>query len=532
MINKVKNRLKPKLVHKIILVVFLLLAFVLFTAGLLVERIFTARLEERFARNALDIAHAVAEIPQVIEHVGQPGGHLVIQPLADGIRKTTSAEFVVVMDMNSIRYSHPVPERIGQRFVGGDEGRVLRGETYTSKATGTLGPSLRAFVPLYRDGRQVGAVSVGIMINDIQLTVADIRRKMFLASLASLVLGMVGSWYLAQNIKKAMMGLEPHEISALLHQREAVLQSVREGIVAVDHKGRIILVNNEARRMLQLGQDILGQDAATYLPGFPLGQSLKKGEPVYDVETHIHSMRVLSNTVPIKNDKGQVRGAIISFRDMTEVRKLAEELTGVMKFIETVRVQNHEFSNKLHTIAGLIQLGEYDRAIQFISSAVTTHRHMISFVSERIKDPAVAAVLLGKAGKARELGVTFHIHPESCLGKLQNLSGTTLVTIIGNLIDNALDAVANLPDNRRNVEVAVFDEFDSITISVKDSGPGVPEAIRDRIFEKGFSTRAGEQRGLGLYIVKSILETLDGEIAIEKSSESGTEISVYIPNKG
>lgn len=532
MIYNVKKRLKPRLVDKIVFFVFLLLAAVLLTAGLLVERIFTARLEERFERNALDIAHAVAEIPLVREYVGLPDGHLVIQPLADAIRIATSAEFVVVMDMNSIRYSHPVPERIGQPFVGGDEGRALRGETYTSKATGTLGPSLRAFVPIYRHGRQVGAVSVGIMITDIRLIIADIRLRMFLASLASLIVGLMGSGYLASNIKKAMMGLEPHEISALLHEREAVLQSVREGIVAVDEKGKIILVNNEARRMLRLENDITGQDVSTYLPGLPLAQSLQKGEPIYDVETHLHSLRVLSNTVPITNNKGRVKGAIISFRDLTEVRKLAEELTGVMKFVETVRVQNHEFSNKLHTISGLIQLGEYDRAIQFISSSATTHRHMISFVSERIKDPAVAAVLLGKAGKARERGVTFKIDPESSLGELQDgLEGTTLVTIIGNLIDNALDAVAGLPDGRRNVEVSVFDEFDGITVSVRDSGPGMPADIQDKIFEKGFSTRSGNQRGLGLYIVKTILENLDGEIAIEKSSDTGTEISVYIPNK-
>jgi sensor histidine kinase regulating citrate/malate metabolism len=522
-----------KIKNKIIMFVFLLLAVVLLTAGVLVERIFVYRVDERLGRNALDIAHSVSKIPEIREHVGRAGGHLVIQPLAEAVRLSTSAEFVVVMDMDSYRYSHPVPERIGEKFVGGDEGKALQGEVYTSRATGTLGPSLRAFVPIYRGGEQAGVVSVGILVDDIMIIIRDIRFRIFLAALASLLVGMIGSGYLARNIKKAMLGLEPHEISALLHEREAVLQSVREGIIAVDGQGRIILVNSEAKRLLRIYGDAVEQDAADYLPGFPLSKVLEDGKSFYDVEQSINNIRVMSNTIPILDEKSRVKGAIVSFRDMTEVWKIAEELTGVMKFVETVRVQNHEYSNKLHTISGLIQLGDYERAVSFISESAASHRQLISMVSERIKHPAVAAVLLGKTGKARELGVHFRINPDSYLGELKKgLEWTTLVTIIGNLVDNAMEAVMDRPEGNRQIELSILDEFDSITINVKDSGPGMSPEIREKIFDKGFTTREGGNRGLGLYIVKSLLETLNGEIAIESSDSSGTELSLYIPQPG
>lgn len=359
---RVRRRGRPLgIQNKIIFFVFILLAVVLFTSGLLVERLLVTRLEERVERNALDIALAVSQIPAVKEHVGQENGHLFIQPVAESIRKATSADFIVVMDMNSIRYSHPVPERVGQQFVGGDEGPSLRGEIYISRATGTLGRSLRAFVPVYRGELQVGAVSVGIMMDEINKMTGELRRWLLVAVLAGLTIGMLASGYLARNIKQAMFGLEPHEISALLKEREAILNSVREGIVAVDSRGSIVFANGEARRLLD--EKAVGKEISGILPVFPLERVLGEGIPAHDVEFNLVKGRVLSNSVPIRGGQGEILGAIISFRDMTEIRKLAEELTGVMKFVDTLRVQNHEFNNKLHTISGLIQLGEHDKAV-------------------------------------------------------------------------------------------------------------------------------------------------------------------------
>jgi sensor histidine kinase regulating citrate/malate metabolism len=516
---------------KIVLFVFILLFFVLLSAGILVERIIAFRMEERLAQNALDIAYSVSQIPMIQDNLGSEGGHLIIQPIAEAIRTSTSAEFVVAIDMESIRYSHPVAERIGEKFVGGDEGRALRGEIYTSKAVGTLGPSLRAFVPVYRGAQQVGVISVGILINDIQLIIQNIRLWIYLAFLGSLLLGLLGSNFLAKNIKKAMFGLEPFEISKLLNERDAVLESVKEGIFAVDSQGRLVLINSEARRLLGVEENSEEESKIAQLPGFRLQEALLKGEPVFDQEHNIQMTQIMSNTIPIRDDEGNVSGAIVSFRDMTEIRKVAQEFMGVMKFIDTLRAQNHEYLNKLHTISGLIQLGEHQKALDYISKSSRSQRTFISFISERIKDPTVAAVLLGKMGRARELGIKLRIDPESSLGELKHLEGTTLVTIIGNLLDNAMEAVFKDPSGRKEVELFILDEFDGITITVKDTGAGIPAEIRERIFERGFTTGDESNRGLGLYIIKNLLDSVNGEIALESSEKGSTEFSVYIPNK-
>lgn len=519
-----------KISQKIVLFVFLLLFTVLLIVGVVAERILVSRLEAGLEQNALDIAHVVAGIPEVQEYVGLEGGHLVIQPLVEGLRVKTEAEFIVVMDMESTRYSHPVPERIGQKFVGGDEGRALRGETYTSVAVGTLGQSLRAFVPIYRAGQQVGVVSVGILMDDIMLMINQLRLQIFLAALAALALGLFGSGYLARNIKKSMFGMEPHKISALLNERVAILESVREGIIAVDRNGYVIYSNHEARKLLGLEGDAVGMEAENLLPVQSIREVLKKGEPVTDIEMNLNRASILSNFVPIKSrDDSKIVGVIASFRDMTEIRKLAEELTGVMKFVETLRIQNHEFNNKLHTISGLIQLGEYDRAVEFISSAATSRRQLVSFVSERIKDPAVAAVLLGKYGRARELNISFSIIDESILGEIPAAKGTTLAAIIGNLVDNALEAVQQKDGGDKEVKIALFDSGDALTIMVEDSGTGISAELQEKIFEKGFTTAEDEHKGLGLFIVSSFVDSLGGEIKLETKEGKGTVVTVYIP---
>lgn len=216
---------------------------------------------------------------------------------------------------------------------------------------------------------------------------------------------------------------------------------------------------------------------------------------------------------------------------MTEIRRMAEELTGVIRFVETLRVQNHEFNNKLHTISGLIQLGEHDEAVRFISKLAASQRHMISFISERVKDPAVAAILLGKIGRSREMDIDFRIEPGSFLGELRGLEGTTLATIIANLADNAMEAVESNEKGKRNVEISLYDEEGAITISVKDTGKGIPSRLKEKIFEKGFSAGKTEHPGLGLFIVKRFVDSLNGELDVESVEGEGTEFSIYIPHQ-
>lgn len=528
---KTQNKNKPvKVKNKIIALTIIILAITLGTVGILVERIATARIENRLGQHALDIAHAVAEIEEIRQNVGKPDGHLIIQPIADGIRKKTEAEFIVVIDMNRIRYSHSVPDRIGKTFVGGDEGPALQGKEYTSKAVGTLGPSLRALVPLYNDdGLQVGAVAVGIMMTEVNALKGDLRAWILFAVFLGLFIGVLGSNYLAENIKEAIFGMEPHEIAAMFNEREALLEAIKEGILAVDYNGRITVINSEARRILGIKKNIQGKKVTDVIPNSRLVEVIKSGVAEYDQEQRIKNARILTNRVPVKL-KNDVIGAIASIRDMTEVKVMAEELTGVKKYVEALRVQNHEFSNKLHTIAGLIQLGEYDKAVDDICKYTTTQQNMISFITRRIKDPSIAGLILSKSGRCKELGIEFTLDQHCYLGPLKEIDSNSLVVIMGNLLENAIDAVDG-SRSLKKVFLIIKDSPTELFISVGDTGPGVSESIVSNIYEKGFTTKGNGNRGYGLHLVKSAVESYNGQVVYKSDGAQLTIFEIKIPKE-
>lgn len=522
-LNMFKNM---KIRNKITLLAVFIVVIILSTVGFIIERNMVNRFEDQLSSYAMGIAHSVAEIPNVKLNVGKPGGELIIQPIVEKIRKNTDAEFIVVIDMQRVRYSHPVPERIGKKFVGGDEGPVLQGKEYTSRAVGTLGPSLRALVPIFKEGEQVGAVAVGIMLDDVNTLIGNIRSSILVTIFLGLLIGTIGANFLALNIKESMFGLEPQQIASLLKEREALLESVREGIIAVDKYGKITFLNSEARRILRITEDIQGRDVRECVPNTRLPEVIKNGEVEFDMEQNILNTRLLTNRVPIKVNE-EIVGAIASFRDMTEIQAMAEELTGVRKYVESLRVQNHEFSNKLHTISGLIQLGENEKAVEYISLVSDFHQYTVSFITERIKDPAVGGLLLGKKGRCAELGIEFQLDKDSYLGPLKNIDYNVLVVIIGNLIENSMEAVAQ--SEVKKISVAIFDESNKIFISVRDTGVGISEEVTEEIFKKDFTTK-GDKRGYGLFLIKSMVESCQGEIYFESKVGQGTEFTVIIPN--
>jgi PAS domain S-box-containing protein len=513
----------------------LLLAISIFLAALFVVGIVagTTLIDpyvKQLGERAMSIARSVALIPAIIENVGTKGGEKIIQPLADEIRKKTGAEFVVVMDTRSIRYSHPVPDRIGKTFVGGDEGPALAGKEYVSNSIGTLGPSMRAFVPIYRDGKIAGAVSVGILMKDVNAMRWNLLRDMIIALALGLAVSAAGARFLAKGIKREIKGLEPWEITRVLIEREAILNSVREGIIAVDKKGCVTLLNDSAKKLLGVDEKILGRPITESLPKARMPEVLETGEPIMDQEIRVGSSRLIANIMPLR-EKGRVVGAISSFRDMTEFEALAEELTGVRRFVDALRVRTHEFLNKLHTVSGLIQLGEKERAVEYISGIVTAQQELMSLITRRIKNASVGGLLLGKSGRCKELGIDFSIDPDSWLGSQPAVETNTLVTIIGNLLGNAIQAVLPMPREKRSIEFSIFEESGKTLISVRDSGTGIPAKNLDRIFEKGFTTKDGSE-GLGLAHVRELVDIYNGEISVESKPGKYTEFVITLPGGG
>lgn len=322
------------------------------------------------------------------------------------------------------------------------------------------------------------------------------------------------------------------QVNRIVREREKIMDFTRDGIVAVDKEGKISLLNHTALELTGLNNDAKGGDVDTYIPELGLSDVLRSGEPVHDHEQNVNGRILVTNKAPVKV-RDEVVGAIATFRDMTEIRAMAQEMTGVKMYVESLRVQNHEFLNKLQAISGLIQLGKYEKAVDFISSERQEWQSITSFVSEHIENFVVGGILVGKIGKCREMGIDFIIDPHSTCSENTSVGDQILVTVIGNLLENAIEALSDKKDSKPIIEFAVFDESKQIMISVRDNGKGIPDDLRKKIFQKGFSTKnCGKSCGYGLYSIRMMVEALKGDILLESVPGEYTEVIVTLPNGG
>jgi two-component system CitB family sensor kinase len=524
-----KIRLHTKIALLVTIVVFVSLSIL----SIFAVSWTTSAIESKVTTNSMNVAKMIAHSPEIIGALTEKDPQGKIAAYADELLDTLDQiDYIIVVDMDGIRYSHPNPEMIGQKFVGGDETRVAEeGETYISEATGTLGKALRAFAPIYDASGQteIGFVAVGTLTNSIELAKATAIRYLLLISIGALAVGMIGAVLLSNNIKKILLGLEPEEISNLYTQKMGMLEAIHEGLIAVDDNGGITLINDAAIHILKFEtrynkDNLIGQRLETVIPNTGLLQVLKTGEAEFEAEQRIDNTIIVTNRVPILA-KGKRIGAIASFRDKTEVRKMAEELTGVKKLAWSLRAQNHEFMNKLHTISGLIQLEEYEEALSFISDVARTRSHISLVLTENIKNPAVSALLLSKYNKAEECRIKLIIDEHSRLtGLPEGLTSEDMVSILGNLIENSLEEVKN--DGTGLVTVKLSEDRNALTIEVTDNGSGIPASLQEKIFLQGFSTKK-DQRGNGMTIVKNILDTVGGTITLK--SDGGVHWQIMIP---
>ncbi|GAA0465900.1 sensor histidine kinase [Alkalibacillus silvisoli] len=485
--------------------------------------------KEQMGQRALDVATSISLSPEVIEAYELDDPSEVIQPIAEDIRQKVGAEFIVVGNENSIRYSHPNENRIGHGMVGGDNDQALiDGEYYKSEAVGSLGPSLRGKAPVFNnDGDIIGIVSVGFMVDDIRSMIYERLQVLFINSSIILALGVVGSIFLTRSIRKDILGLEPHEIVTFYRERKAVLRSVKEGIISIDKEGRISIMNYSARKMLELDEACKSKNINEVLPNTKMIQVLEKGEPEYDDEMFLRNRVYIVNRIPIY-EGDQVVGVVSSFRDKTEIQDMINTLSEVKNYSEDLRAQTHEYTNKLYVISGLLQLGNYEEAINLIQEESEHHQQQTETLFSNIEDQSIQAILLGKLGKASEKKVDLVIDPASVLSPLPDYMSTSkLVTVLGNLIDNAFEAVRD--SENRQVIFSVTDYGHDVIFEVSDKGDGVSGEIQQKIFQKGYSTKSGGDRGYGLSIVQEVVRELDGTIELKSEKGKGTRFTVYLP---
>lgn len=485
----------------------------------------SAQIDEQYKERSLAIGHALAATPDVIEAFDGPTPSKVIQPIAEAIRRSSGATFVVVANVDGIRYSHPNPERIGER-VSTDPSPALAGEPWVGVEEGTLGRSIRAKVPIFgSDGRVIGIVSVGFLEEQALAKLLQSAPMLTLNLLLALALGVAGSALLARRLRRQTFGLRADEIEGLLEQREAVLHGIREGIVATDRAGRITLVNDEARRLLALEGSVEGRPIADVVAAGRVRDVLAGTDEGPDQLVLARERVLVVNRMPVYI-RGERIGAVVTLRDRTDLDGVLRELDSERSLGAALRAQAHEFSNRLHAIGGLVELGRPDEAIRFIAQTALVHQELVDIIRERIGDPALAALLLAKAAVASERGVDFRVAAETHL-PADAADARDLVTVIGNLIDNAIEAVSGSLGGGW-VEVAMYTAADGVTVRVRDSGPGVRPDLAGDVFREGFSTKPADgHRGLGLALVRQVTQRRGGWVRV--STEGGSTFTALIP---
>lgn len=512
-----------------VLFVCLVVSLSLTVTGILIGVNEANSTRDALSQKAMTVAQTVALSPLVIEALEGKRNQGDVDTFATKVLEQTKVRFIVVMDMNHIRLSHPNTSLIGQHFVGGDEDAAMHGKAYISTAKGTLGESLRAFMPIYGDGgKQVGVVSVGIMTDHVHDVIWNSERVIYTGIGVGIVVGIIGAWVLAARIKKILLGLEPFEIVNLWHERNAMLESVREGILAVHQDGTVIVANAEAMRMFRRGgieEDPVGRPIEDMVPNFRFESVLAEGKPSYDDEYDLNGYSYVVNRVPIQVNH-QVVGVVATFRDKTELKQLAEQLTGVKLYAEALRAQAHEFMNKLHVILGMVHIGEYSRLSTYIHQITEHFQVEVGAISRLVKDPVLVGFLLSKLSYAREHQVQLRISGDCSLPVAKDPNVVDdIITILGNLLDNGFEAVES--QDVKEIDVQLEYDEEHFHAAVTDTGPGVPEELREVIFQKGFSTK-GTNRGYGLFLVKRSIEKLGGTLCFETDGQ-WTTFTVTLP---
>jgi two-component system CitB family sensor kinase len=486
----------------------------------------TQRAEQFEGRRAQAIAETLANSPLTREALGEDDDRY-LRVAAERDRSVSGSLSVVVARADRTVIASADPGELGGRFDLGPS-TVLEGRSWVGDVEVRGGRAAVAMAPVLptRGGDPLGFVAVersypGVL-DGLAAAAPNLLTYLGLAS----ALGIGGSLLVARRVKRQTLGMEPTEIAGLVEHRDAMLHGIREGVVALDLRGRVTLINDEAIRLLRIPGDALGRT----LPDLGVGDEVRDALLSDTVERDravASAGRVLVvNRLPIAS-RGRPIGSVTTLRDRTELLELRRELDLTRHVTDTLRAQAHEFSNRLHTIAGLIELGEAEEAVRFVHRISNSRSELTETVMTAVGDASVAALLIAKASQAAELGVDLRIAPDTALPALDDDLSGDVATVVGNLVDNALDAAATAPERWVEVALALIDG--DVDVVVRDSGPGVPAGMEREIFRRGFSTKDGSaaERGIGLSLVHLVCTRRGGEVAA--TSDGGSTFTARLP---
>lgn len=502
----------------------------------------------------LALAQTIAAAPGTADAVQSSDPTARLQPIASSIEASTSVNFVVIMSPAGIRYTHPNPDEIGQHYIG-DTAPALAGHPFSEVYTGTLGPSVRSVAPIYgADHKIVGLVSVGITLEQVS-TIAGRQLPLILGiALVGVALIGLGSWALARRLSKQTLGLGPQEITRLYEHHDAVLHAMHEGLVVLDRRRRVLLINDEALRLLDLAADPAGRSVLDLGLDPALADLLASGRDAHD-ETHLAGSRVLAVNQSRAMRDGRDLGTVVTLRDHTELRALAGELDSARAFADALSASAHEAANRLHTVVTLIELDRPQDAVRFATTELAASQGLIDRLLSAVGDEAVAALLLGKISQAAERGVEISIGEDTAAPDLA-MPNRDLITILGNLIDNAVDAAAageaphrvavslcagvgsgmgSAMDSGMGSAMGSGTATDSqeVMIRVADTGEGIPPELAEQIFTRGWTTKQDSpgRHGIGLALVRHSVRLHGGLIDVATDPVlGGAAITVRLPH--
>ncbi|MDC5868684.1 sensor histidine kinase [Vibrio europaeus] len=495
--------------------------------------------EDEMGHQALGVASFLAKSPYVISAI-ENGVDQDSQQRYRSLTNLIGAAFIVIGDKDGIRLVHPLDERIGKPMKGGDNDRALvGGEAYISVAEGSLGYSVRGKTAVFNEqGEIIGVVSVGYLIDRLQDRIEPFI--IFLVLMAFIVVGAnaIVSSYASRRFQKAILGFEPEEIGRLYVELDVTLETLKEGIITIDDQGKLRSINRSACQILNLNKEqSINRPLSEILPESDLHTVIQTARTDHDINLYLNKQRLIANRSPIIVD-GKVVGAVSSFRRRDDLTELTEQLAKTKEYAEMLRSQTHEHRNKLNTISGMVQMGELE-AVQYLIGQETAHyQALIEFLRETIKEPLIAGMLLGKTERARELGLQLVVEEGSRLEPLpQRINPEDLVTILGNLIDNAFDATRDaitrdplFPADRRLVEVSISDYGNEVILEVVDQGCGLPDNVSvDSLVERGVSSKDSSTRGVGLFLTNQLATRYHGELEMMNNKDCGARMTVYLP---
>jgi sensor histidine kinase regulating citrate/malate metabolism len=522
---------ESSLARRLLLLQGVMVGAVVLTSTVVAYREAQQALRQSAEQETTAIVASLADSPLVIDAVTGNDPTAVLQPYVEEVRADTGTSFITVLAPDRTRYTHPDPREIGRPFRG-TIAPALAGKTFTETYTGTLGPSVRATGPvLDADGDVVALVSAGLTVDAIGEELAAAVPGIAGTAAATSAVGGLASWGLSRRVRRQTHGLSPAALARMVEYHHAVLHAVREGLLLVDGEQRVQLANDEARRLLDLDGDPAGRHLTEL--GLPpeLTRTLCRQGTVVD-EVHVTGTRVLVVNQAAARPSGRSAGTVVTLRDHTDLQALTGELDSVRAFAEALRAQAHEAANRLHTTVSLVELGRVQEAVDFATAELASAQRLTDRVVDGVDEPVLAALMLGKAATAHERGVTLEIDPATAVGST-GIPGGDLVTIIGNLLDNAIEA-ALAGDPPREVQLALWVEDDRLQIRVEDTGPGFAPEDVERAFERGWTTKEsagaspkGLGRGLGLALAAQAVARNDGSIHVRPGP--GAEFRVSLP---